>query len=430
MSELPSTRPDATELHWADGGTPNTTTMPNEGKKDDGFVLEDTPPAAEENWWRKRTGELAAYFAGAVPRVFTTLSEGITATAAGDVFRILPNVTNINTRLAEQYNKEGEGGAVAVVAVRTDGERIYYAQGDHLIAASPEDSDDVDWNVQPTVGVNILDLWADGFKVYVLLPYGANLEAILINPATGTITGSAHIASPSCTLIRANGSHMVIGQGNSLLVYNNLSAVPAYLGAYDHTAAVRAAALTNSKALTSASETELAIIGGSRGTDTFDVRAVKMSDRAALWSVQLPTTAAPTINAIVSDGERCYVAFDAGTISGNWACVACLSELTGDFLWAAPNGNFNADLLAVDDKLLYVSSDAGNLHVYDKRTGETIGLVSGDIFVGDCDGVSIVGHDGANNVLRHHSGVASQTFVRVEGDDPNRRPFHNLAVPA
>lgn len=424
--EAGGTRPDVAKLHWADGSTPNPTTAPNESKKDDGFVHEDVPPAEEENWWRKFTGEIANWLDATHVREFSTLSEGIAAVAAPRRFVVHPPTGGISTRLSEQYNKEGEGGAVAVVTVRTDGQRIYYAQGTYVYAASPEDSDDIDWS-QVGSGTAIIDLWADGRWVYVLRAYSAGYDEIwLLDPTDGSEDQHLALISPSGTLIRANGEYMCVARGNNLHVWDDVGGTPSSVGTFDHTDDIRACAIGNQR-IAATPYTE-AFLGGDRGTDSKDVRCIRLDTVVEVWSVTLPVGAGAVVHSLVCDDEYAYAGIQSGGGAEN--TIHCLSKFDGTVIWSAYGSGATCNAVVVDDRYLYATSSAKDLYVYDKRTGVLLWKIDhSDIAITDCDGLSIFGTNTVNNCLRWWRGNLSQMFQRTVETDQNRNPFHKLAVP-
>jgi hypothetical protein len=88
VSEYPRDIPDLEGLHWADGGSPETITEPDESLKDDGYAANDKPAAAAWNWTQRELGRVADWLQGCTVRRFATLAEGIEATSPGDLFQV------------------------------------------------------------------------------------------------------------------------------------------------------------------------------------------------------------------------------------------------------------------------------------------------------------------------------------------------------
>lgn len=420
MSEVGGTRPDVPKLHWADGGTPNTTTEPNESKKDDGFPFEDVPPAAEENWWRKRTGEIANWIDGSFIREFSTLAEAIPFISAPRCFRVHPPDAAMNARGATVFSTQGTGGAVAVIDVATDGFYVFYAQGDTVYATSPASLTD-EWSYQPVAASNIIDLFSDGFRVYALIPYQAgDDEVYLLNPTTGAKVVGISLVSSTYAALAANGVWLTVLVGNFAYFFDTLDGTPVEQGNYNHGATLAAVAL----------DAENAYIGGTQGTGSFDVRAVKLSTQAVVWSVAMPTTTAVTVKSIAADGDFVYVGTDrkALTAGGN-ANVFCLNRYTGAVVWTADLtvDDTNTNHIFVDDRFVYPSMGTQETYFLDKRNGQTV-FYSTTLSGRDCDGLSVCGA-ATNNGARIWRGNSTRVFMRADGEDPNRRPFHKYAVP-
>jgi hypothetical protein len=325
----------------------------------------------------------------------------------------------MRARAAEVFDEQGVGGAVAVIDVVTDGFQIYYAQSDTVRAASPADISPGEWNYQPVASQNIIALACDGFRVYALIPYQASADEIyLLNPTTGAKVTGISLGSSDCTNLAANGEWLVVLLGNLAYCYDTLDGTPVQQGSANHTAALAAVAVDATQAY----------IGGTQGTDNKDVRAVTLATQATAWSVALPTTSAPTVNAIAADGEYVYVGIDWTAMGGGSVNLFFLSAFHGTVVWSLDTSS-NVDHVFVDDRFVYITKDAGtpNVIAVDKRTGLEIFYFSG-MSARDCDGLSFCGANG-NNVMRRWRGNATRTFMRADPEDPNRRPFHKYAVP-
>jgi hypothetical protein len=116
--------PDLTDLHWCDGGTPETATEPDESLKEAGYVENAHPAQVHWNWREREIGRWAAWAAGNTIRRFPTLSEGIAATAVGDEFRVHRDDADVT------LEKRGDT-VTTVTTVDTvagwccDGQRVY-----------------------------------------------------------------------------------------------------------------------------------------------------------------------------------------------------------------------------------------------------------------------------------------------------------------
>ncbi len=99
------------------------------------------------------------------------------------------------------------------------------------------------------------------------------------------------------------------------------------------------------------------------------------------------------------------------------------------------NPGTNPDIirLAIDDQYLYCEEDSGLLTVLKLHSAVPYEVVRiSDMHEPCCDGVSVIGRDftTAANFQRNWMYGATKIFMRAASDDPNRRPFHTLAVPA
>ena len=108
-------------------------------------------------------------------------------------------------------------------------------------------------------------------------------------------------------------------------------------------------------------------------------------------------------------------------------------------MWSLDAGKDDILSLAVDDRYLYCTIVTGPLaYAYRLRMAGasppllfTVPSVTPGLprRIDACDGVSVCGSNGTSQLVRAWVGGASKTFMRASGDDPNRRPFFNLAIP-
>ena len=417
-------------MRWEPPGGDQT--EPTEGKKDDGWPVDALVPSTELNWqWAKRY-DFINWLQQVAIREFSTLEEAIAATSVPDTFRVHAPEAGNEARAATAFNRSGSGSG-SVIDLVADGERIYYAQAGEVYAANPADgTDHGDWSTNPydpALAGNVTALACDGRYLYICYIYNATAswhEVHTVNLATGVgLASTDQIGTSDYIAARANGAYFVALSSSKIIVYSvGAVGVLTYQGTSDHGAALAAVAIDDM----------YAYIGGTQGTGSFDVRRVKLSDQVASWSIALPTTSAPSINAIWTDGDLIYVATDLVTTTAAWGSVSAsifaLNKLTGATVWVNSSLATDIDWLAGDDRWLYATTAPAGYDCYalDKWTGIPVWLAPDTVAL-IADGISVIGHDGSTEFRRVWRGAPTRIYQRADGEDVNRRPFFNLAIP-
>jgi hypothetical protein len=380
--------------------------------------------------------ELADWLKTVSPREFTTLSEAIAAVTLGDVFRVSGG--DPLKYLGEvDWSVQGGNGANIIRDVVCDGERVYYSQfdgtRDEVFAADPEDGSDA-WvsPITPPSVATQLAIAADGLYVYTLrtTATGVGATAWAYDPSDGSsVRGLFGGYTGNAQAIDANGVHCVIISNSSVDIQSSVVATGAVAGStWTRGAAANAIAAGRNRLF----------VGGTRsGTD---VEARDITDPSTgIWGITLPTTGAPTVNAIATDGERVYVGTDrialsAGGNANLFVLNANPPTSVGVLLYAADivGAASDIDRLSVDDRYVVAFDSNNRSYFIDKRRGDYLGVALTTIHLFCADGVSYYGRDENapfDDLVRYYRGGVTRTFQRVDGDDPGRYPFFNLAIP-
>jgi len=431
VAERENTYPDGsypswTDYDWAQGPGEHGVTQPAAGLRQVGYDDDEIPTNDNWNDILQRFGNGLRYLGIVVPREFSALAEAINEVTDSFIFRIHAPVGGWNDRGGTCFTTEGTGGATPVLALATDGQRIYYGQTDYVYATDPESLTD-EWSYQPSSGKNIIDLAADGLNVYALIgAQDPGDEVFLLTPSTGAKRDSASIVAPDCTCLDANGVYLVVAQGSTVHFYNGVASTLNKTGTFANTQTVVRLAIGNKRVYTVAT--------GATGYPV--VRAVNLSTRTEDWNNQTWFSTVLSANAdpywICTDGDFVYVVLDrTALVAGGDVNVACFNAETGEMVWLGdvPTSALATDMkvCTVDDRYLWLLDVNPDGFCLDKHTGQLLFSFTGFDIRG-CDGLSCVGYS-ANNVKRIWRGGPSRLFLRTNSTDDNRRPFFNLAVP-
>jgi len=417
---------EADNLGWNTAPT-NPSTDPGSSLRAAGWAADAVPASDEFNYIQTMLGDAALWLEGTNPREWDELDEAIAASSVRDLLRVIPPTT-MRARLDQAYSvlsTAATGGNPFKLC--TDGEYLFYIAGSvdqSLVAGKVSDGSEV-WET----GAGFTAATAcccDGTAVYITADSGAaGLREH--NRATGAAVAQSAGPEYACSKLRTNGAFAIgidfsAGGAGSIVFWT--VPTPSRTGTQTPTTQLNGLAI----------DADQAYCGGVRGT--YDVWAWQLSDRTNNWQVTLDTNA-PTVNDICADGNFVYACTDdfvtalPGTPN---RCLFCLNRVDGTVVWSLDLGA-NLDLCTVDDEYLYVVDDSNNLSMLRLNGTAEPELVRGnksnvaDTIV--ADGVSVICRDGgtATNIRRLWIGGPTKTFMRAAGTDPNRRPFHTLAVP-
>ena len=377
--------------------------------------------ADEQNWLHGLEMQLWTWFKQFAPREWSDVYEGIAATVVFQLFRVFPShhAALLPLRLGDGiFDVPGTAAGGGVVKLLcTDGQQLYYISGtgESVVAADPSNGDEIWEKVLAAVGSA---LTVDGRGVYYMSATQQGLRKIDRNSGDFDGDGGTEFG---CTRLRANGVYCVGVRPSSdagRVVFWTV-ATPTETGTQTPTTLLEGVAI----------DAEHCYVGGTRNTN--DIWCYKLSDRSLVWQIALDTNA-PTVRAITADGDFVYVATEHRTLSaGGSANLFCLSRYDGELLWTANVKNDTVDLYdcAVDDRYLYVIDEFDTLIQIRLRvpTAAPVAEATGFLSIA-LDGVSVAGASGTD-FRRVWVGGATKTMMRVAGNDPNRRPFYNLAVP-
>jgi len=422
MSEKSARPATADNIGWNTTPT-NPSTDPGGAVRAAGWAKDAIPGSDEFNYLQTMWGDFLQWLESTNAREWLDVSEGIAATSTfRDLFRVIPltSLGAISDRYYELFNIANTGASGNPSHLCTDGEQMYYISGaldQYLIAASPLAGTEI---FDVDTGIQIMSICCDGQAVYANTYSNSGLYVYDRDTGAYSTKGGTEYA---CTALRTNGEYCVGIRPNSStskIVFWTV-ATPTETGTVTITP-------LNGVAI----DADQCYVGGTRAT--YDVWAYTLSSRAVAWQVTLATSSAPTVNAIAADGDFVYVCTDrvALTAGGN-ANLFCLSRYDGATLWTMDVGStVNLDYCAVDDKYLHVTDDADLTYMI--KLGAPVPHVVAtvaDLIVQCCDGIGVGMLDAATaaNFARHHVGHPTKTFMRAAADDPNRRPFHTLAVP-
>lgn len=361
---------------------------------------------------------------------YSCLKNGINLTSYPRLFRVRPTGSSVPIRGYPQWSSTLYVGS-NVFRIDTDGLRVYVgwaggsAEADHIRAYDPEDCSLL-WTWDDPDVDDVEAFCTDGLWVYCAKGIIGGTRLYTIVPSTGVLIAIApgYIDAGDSTAgindMAANGSFCVTVDttGDVKFFSGCEDGVPAYDGFVSHGSELYAVAV----------DWRRAYVGGVQSAGV-DLRAYTLSTRAQAWGVALPTTGAAVINDIATDGERVYVAvnYDIRTDIAVPVNVFCYSVISGVLLWGAATSTENGTNVSCDDNYVYLGTTSDASHILDKVTGEVFFDHAGS--VSHCnDGLSFFAASGA--VLeRLWTGYGTRIFMRVDGEDPERRPFHHLAIP-
>ena len=431
MSERYPRPATADNVGWNTTPT-NPSTDPGAAVRAAGWATNAIPGSDEFNYVQTMLGDFAQWLEGFAAREWNQIAQGIAASSYMDLFRVTPPLGSsiMSPRLSQWFSLTGTAATGGnVIHICGDGEQIYYVSGSvgqSVIAANPNGITEI-WETSPFTQHTAI--CADGLNVYAMSPFSpSELGLRKINRTTGATLATAG-AEYACSDLRANGVYCVgispASNAGGLVFYT--VATPVETGVNAVSTQLNGVAI----------DEDQCYVGGARAGGN-DVWCCKLSDRSYPWQVPLDTNA-PTVNAICADGDYVYVCTDnfvtalPGTPNRD---LFCLERTSGAIIWSMDIGA-DLDACAVDSDYLYVVTSAGLAYAIRLRGSVGVGGIvasqtsvaaAGGIFV---DGMNLFCQDGAAATKMRSLATTSATrgFMRVNGADPARRPFHNLAIP-
>jgi hypothetical protein len=434
------TRPsEADSCNWADGGSAYPSTDPGSSKRAVGFKPLNNPtpgdgdiiPAEDHNFLWRLGMEMLSWVRDFIPREWSDVSEGIANTTASQLFKVFSPIAGIRRRGSLAYSAPVTASTGGVYGIGcTDGEQLYYRSGltnEIIVAADPTDGSEI-WENDPD-SQSISGLTTDGGYVYYTTSNVAAPGLRRLNRSTGaydTAGGTTYNVNRLVT----NGEYCAgidgsVGNGN-VTVWSGIQGTIAEDGQYNTTSPnLTDIAICNTDAY----------VCGARST--YDIWRVSLGTLSGSGFATLPTvTATPAINGIATDGNMVYVVIDRTALAAPYTGNANLFvySLGGSLAHVMDVTTANLDYVAVDDMYLYVVDDSDSCRVLLKDQFPAPVSVTTIVDVDGwpaCDGVSIICRDATSTSLfqRNWMHGATKEFMRTNSDDPERRPFFNLAIP-
>lgn len=429
MSEVGGSRPtDVEDLHWCDGGSAEDKVIPDSALRDNGYAPDAIPASQNFNWLKNVEYQFMAWLYATVLSEYSTLAEGIAGTEPPRSFRVHPEDTRMYGQYEQIVNVEGEAGAVAITDVVTDGQRIYYAQGNNVYAANPETGATL-WT-GAAIANTVVALAADGLGVYVLRSYHATLAEIqVLDPSDGTQVGSYKFADPSPSVLTlhhlaANGQYLAVtldyDYDIQLHVFSNLTGNPTLVGHYDTLGNTNSGAYASQVCVDSTK----AYVSTWQDASNSGLKAVNLSDASLAWSAWGAGVTGACTNPLTVDNDYVFI------ITGLLAGLKIYRASDGTLLDSIAIIDQDPRKIVIDRNYIYVSTDQIYNYFYDRRGLELVqSQILADTVITCTDALSIIGYD-TNNIVRLALNKPTQHFTRVLGSDICRAPFFNLAHPS
>jgi hypothetical protein len=451
MAERVPRPTDAANCNWASDGVTYPPSDPGAPKRATGFKPIDIPipgaggiiPANDFNYVLKLTMEMISWARDFITREWADLAEGIAETTVSQLFRVYPPTTGMRVRGSQLWLVAGTAtGGGTIYHICTDGEQIYYIAGassEYVVVAKQLDGSEIAEAAAPG-GDSFTALCCDGGFLYATTDAVATAGIRRLSRVDGT--ADTNVGSEyACSKLRANGYYAAGISPNSgngkVVVWSDIQTGSiAEDGVY---------ASDSANLVALAVDHENAYVGGVRGApSTYDVWMIKLSDRTLIYGKTLPTTTAPAVSAIDTDGDLVFVATDRVTLSaGGSANLFILDRVLGSLVATADVPSLAgaaADLInvVVDDQYIYCFEDTGHDCAVLKKpqidTGNSnnafVAYID-DLWIHAADGVSVIGVTYADQtkMARHWIAGPTKTFMKADSGDVTRRPFYTLAVP-
>ncbi len=419
------TNQDTNQLEWGDLAITGVDFIePDATKRDDGFNLNEVVTYPFLNWLFRTIILTLTWLKSWKIRTFSATENAVSILAAesggrdGHTFQ-LGKPGGFEAPFSTVFSIAGDKSPTAVLAMATDGEFIYYGQGNFVIRADRDGTKIAERDLGATVNT----LTADGFAIVAGTVAQAGAEVYNID---------------RLTLADRSGWPLEVGQniidvssdGNTLIFCTDVVNADTYL----HTGAFLATLVHGAIVRAVAMDWKFAYVAGD-AFGGFQIRAFFKGGGGAVWSVAIQG-GTPLIFCMVSDGERLYITSTTVIDGGNNSNIRCLRIKDGVRLWRTLTPNTNAlSACAVDEKYLYGNDGSGQGYVFDKLTGDCLHeythAAQQHSVAADGDALFMGGvESGGVGVIRYSRGNGSKMYIKADGADTNRRPFFNLAIPA
>jgi len=412
-------------LEWCDGAVVGTDFIePSAPKRDDGFNLNEVVTYPLINWLFRLIIRTILWFKSWQIRAFSNLESAVALLSVevspeGHVF-ILGKSTGFEAPMSTVWSLAGDKSPTAITAMATDGEFIYYGQGNFLIRADRNGLKIAERDLGATVQV----ITADGFAVVAGTVAQAGSELYNVDRLTlADRAGYPLLALVDIEGLAADGVVFAVDDGGVDGQLFRHSGAP-FIGALVHGATVRAVAI----------DWRYAYVAGDV-TGGFQVRAYNKATAALVWSVGIQG-GTPLIFCMESDGERLFITSTTVNDGGNLSNIRCFRIKDGVRLWRTITANGNApSACTLDERYMYANDGTGQGYVFDKFTGDCLHeythAAQQNAVAADGDAIFMGGvESGGVGMIRYSRGNGTKQYIKADGDDPNRRPFFNLAIPA
>ena len=437
MSETGGDRPDVSKAFWATQASPPGfgRIEPAGAKKLAGYdpgnppvTPGEIPTGTDHNWLFGFWTDILQWLDGSHTREFSDIAEAIAATAAPQLIRVGEPGAG-NRAIGEQVYSRVPAGFTQINDAASDGERAYYLDaGGDIEAVTVDDGVQV-WQVTPG---NVTDLALACAGNFIYLGGVLAVPGIVsLNRDTGAATAPDGASTQYAFHDLATNGVWIVGGGPSsaqtfAFLYDAAFSPPIeVLPGINHGAAVEAVAI----------DAVNFYFGGTRSAGV-DVRAHDLVTRAQVWAVAIKVGLAPVINSIATDGELVYVGTDRVASGAGFANLFILQATDGTVIATADvqvGGTVDVVQVSVDQGTIYASIGTPDFGVVALRLGGPV--IYQVAYIGtlrtcfDADGVGIIAEGGGTSVERYFVMDRPVTFQRALSTDPNRRPFHKLAIP-
>lgn len=446
MTEIPGPKP-AEDVHWADGLITGGVVEPSEARKSNGYDNLTFPVHSEMNWifryladqlqWAVGDNDPTTPLQGAIIRRFAQLTDAIAATKQNEPFWVeagfpdqFASANNLSELTANTTNP---------TSLATDGEYVIVSSGSAVTVYAASDLSTPIWG--PTsLGATVNDVDIDGEYAWAVTNAQAGAEVYRLNRETGATIETIEVGL-NVIAIASNGQFVTYIAANNTIYLESIpfSGTP---DTFTHNDVVYDCAIDGQQ-IYLAAETD-------NGGAAEVLRAFQITSPSGIALVQnwfVAGTGSQDFKRVITDGFQVYAAGDfTGTIN-----LAAFRADSGALQWSATVA-FDPVALAVDHTRLYVAHNNGaglaRVVQYNKRTGVAsvpyfnvsssltfVSAVTDTITALAADGMTffastnVVDPTSDQTLFRRDIKRGHQMYKRALGNDPNRVPFHNLAIP-